>query len=143
MLTDEELVAGFEAGSLAQFHHADHVRLTVVYLARHGRDEALRRLTDGILRLATADGHPEKFHLTMTRAWVEIIEAARIAHPRAATPEALVSACPELLDRNVLLRYYSRERLDSDRARTEWLTPDLLPTYNSGIVRRPNEKIEI
>ena len=30
VLTDDELVAGFEAGSLAEFHHADHVRLTLV-----------------------------------------------------------------------------------------------------------------
>jgi len=125
MLTDDELVAGFEAGSLAEFHHADHVRLTIIYLVRHGRDEALRRLSDGILRLATAARRPEKFHATMTRAWVELIEAARTAYPQAASPEALMAACPELLDRNALLRYYSRERLESPRARAEWLPPDL------------------
>jgi hypothetical protein len=124
VLTDDELVAGFEAGSLADFHHADHVRLTLVYLARHGRDVALRRMTDGVRRLAAIDGHPEKFHLTMTRAWVDLLQAARVAHPEAPDPAALVEACPALLDKDALLRFYSRESLDSERARTGWVSPD-------------------
>jgi nitroreductase len=125
MVSDDDLMAGFEAASLAEFHHADHVRLTILYLAHHGRDEALRRLTAGIRRLAAADGHPEKFHVTMTRAWLDLIDAARAAHPEAASPAALVAACPELLDRHALRRCYSRERLESERARTEWMPPDL------------------
>ena len=125
MLTDDELVAGFEAGTLAEFHHADHVRLTLVYLARHGRDGALRRMTDGVRRLSAIDGHPEKFHLTMTRAWVDLLQAARAAHPDAPDPAALVAACPALLDKDALLRFYSRESLHSERARTAWVPPDL------------------
>ena len=126
MLTDDELVAGFEAGSLAEFHHADHVRLTLVYLARHGRDGALHRMTEGVQRLAAGDGHPEKFHLTMTRAWVDLLQAARGAHPDALDPPALVAACPALLDKDALLRFYSRESLHSERARTTWVPPDLV-----------------
>jgi hypothetical protein len=124
MLTDDELVHGFETGSLAAFHHADHVQLTAVYLARHGRDETLQRLAEGLLRLATLDGHPEKFHVTMTRAWVELIDAARAKHPDARDAAALVAACPLLLDRDALLRFYSAERLHSDTARAQWVAPD-------------------
>lgn len=127
MLTDDELVAGFEAGSLPEFHHADHVRLTIVYLVRHGRDETLQRITDGVIRLATLDGHPEKFHVTVTRAWVDLIESARAAHNHARDAAELVAACPGLLDKNVLLRFYSRESLDSERARTGWVPPDRAP----------------
>ena len=123
MLTDDELVRGFEDGSLADFPHASHVRVALVYLTRHGRDGALRRLMDGLLRFAAAKGHPEKFHVTMTRAWLDLIEAARRAHPDLA-PAALVDACPELLDRDALLRFYSPERLNSDEARTAWVPPD-------------------
>jgi hypothetical protein len=124
IVTDDELVAGFEAGSLAEFHHADHVRLTIVYLTLHGRDEALRRLMVGLRRLAEAAGKPGKFHVTMTRAWVELIEAARVAAPRGAGADALVAANPGLLEPDALLRYYSRETLDSERARTGWVPPD-------------------
>ena len=127
MISDDELVEGFESASLAQFHHADHVHLTIVYLARYGRDEALRRLTAGIQRLAAADGHPEKFHVTLTRAWLDLIDAARAMHPDASSAAALVAACPALLDRSALERCYSPELLRSDRARTEWIPPDLGP----------------
>jgi len=124
MLTDDELVRGFEDATLDDFPHACHVRVALVYLKRHGRDGALPRLMDGILRLATAKGHPERFHVTMTRAWLELIDAARRAHPDLA-PAALIDACPDLLDRGALLRFYSRERLHSEEARTVWIPPDL------------------
>lgn len=132
VLTDDELVAGFEAGALAEFHHADHVRLTLVYLARHGRDAALRRMMDGVRQFAAGKGHPEKFHLTMTRAWVDLLQAARAAHPGAPDPAALVAACPALLDKNALLRFYSPGSLHSERARTTWVPPDLLSDIECG-----------
>lgn len=123
-MTDDELVRGFEAGTLAAFHHADHVRLTIVLLARHGRADALQRLGEGLLLFATRKGHPEKFHVTLTRAWVDLIESARLAHPEAADAAALVGLCPELLNRATLERFYTPERLNSDLARTEWVPPD-------------------
>jgi hypothetical protein len=123
MLTDDELVRGFENASLEDFPHASHVRVTLVYLARYGRDGALRRLMEGLPRFATAKGHPEKFHVTMTRAWLDVIDAARRAHPDL-DPAALVDACPELLDRNALFRFYTPERLNSDEARAGWIPPD-------------------
>jgi hypothetical protein len=127
MLTDDELVRGFESGTLTDFAHADHVRLTAVYLARHGREDTHRRLAHGLLRFATLKGHPEKFHVTMTRAWIDLIEAARTEHPEARDAAALVAACPELLDRNALLRFYSPELLASDIAREQFVPPDRVP----------------
>jgi hypothetical protein len=125
-MTDDELVQEFEAGSLAAFPHAQHVRLTIIYLTRHGRDETLRKMCDGLLRFATVKGDPEKFHVTITRAWIKLIESARRAHPALHDPGALVAACPQLLDQNALLRFYSPERLNSGEARLRWLPPDRL-----------------
>lgn len=124
MLTDDELVQGFEAGTLSAFPHADHVRLTIVYLTRHGREETRQKMLEGLVRFATAKGQPEKFHVTMTHAWIDLIEAARSAHPDAPDAAALVGACPELLDRDALLRFYSPERLKSADARERWVPPD-------------------
>ena len=70
MLTDDELVEGFEAAALPAFPHADHVRLTILYLTRHGRDETERKLFEGLRRFAVAKGVPQKFHVTMTLAWI-------------------------------------------------------------------------
>jgi hypothetical protein len=99
------------------------VRLGLLYLERCGYDEALARLADGLLLFATVKGHPEKFHVTMTRAWLDLLEAARHAHP-GATPAEVVAAAPELLDPRALDRFYSAGRLDSDEARTSWVEPD-------------------
>jgi hypothetical protein len=126
MATDDELMRGFEAGTLSTFPHAHHVRLTIVYLTRYGREETLRKMLDGLVRFATAKGQPEKFHVTITHAWIELIEAARKAHPDAADPAALVAACPELLNRDALLCFYSSELLNSAEARARWLPPDRL-----------------
>jgi hypothetical protein len=124
MLTDDELVAGFEAATLESFPHADHVRLTIIYLNRFGRDDTERKLFDGLRRFAAAKGVPEKFHMTMTVAWIEIVAAARAQHPDLTDPAALVAACPELLNRDLLQRFYTAERLASPEARTSFLPPD-------------------
>jgi hypothetical protein len=126
MLTDDELVAGFEAGTLERLPHADHVRLGLLYLERHGYDEALRRLADGLLLFATLKGHPEKFHVTMTRAWLDLLAAARQACPGATAAEVM-AARSELLDPRALDRYYSPGRLNTEEARTSWTEPDLAP----------------
>jgi len=124
-LSDDEFVRRFEAGTLDEFPHADHVRLTVIYLARHGRDNALERVAAGIRKFAAIKGAPGKFHVTITRAWVDLIESARIAHPGARDAAALTAACPLLLDSGALLRFYSRERLESAEAKGTWVAPDL------------------
>ena len=124
MLSDEDFVRGFETGTLADFPHADHVRLTIIYLTRHGREETFQRMATGLLAFATTKGVPEKFHATITRAWVELVDSARRAYPGAPDAAALVAACPLLLERDALLRFYSRERLDSPQARAGWLPPD-------------------
>src|ERR1051325_1960545 len=123
-MTDEELIEGFEAASLPEFPHAEHVRLTILYLVRHGRDETQRRLFEGLRRFAAAKGVPEKFHVTMTIAWLDLVDDARRTHPEARDAGALVTACPELLNRDALLRFYSPERLMSDDARQQWIPPD-------------------
>jgi hypothetical protein len=129
MLSDDDLMAGFESATLASFAHADHVRLTLIYLNRVGRDQAERKLFDGLRRFAAAKGVPQKFHVTMTVAWIELIEAARTQHPQLTDPDALLAACPELLNRDALLRFYSPARLTSDEARATWLAPDLTSTF--------------
>ena len=139
MLTDDELVAGFEEGSLNAFPHAEHVRLTIVYLMRHGRDETIRKMYDGLRRFATAKGQPGKFHVTMTRAWVDLVESARRAHPEIEGPGALVARYPELLDRDALLQFYSPERLNSPDARERWVPPDRRPAIGVEIQSRRAE----
>ncbi|MGH9374493.1 MAG: hypothetical protein ACRD15_23495 [Vicinamibacterales bacterium] len=95
-MKDDEFVGAFERGTLppAAFRHGDHVRLTWIYLVRHGGLGAERRLLAGLQAFAERAGKPEKFDPSLTRAWIAAIDAARAAH---ATFEEMVAARPELL----------------------------------------------
>jgi hypothetical protein len=96
-MTDSEFIDAFESGSLppAEFRHRDHLRLTWVYLQRHGRDEAERRLMTGLRAFAIRAGKPGKFDGPLTMAWVEVIDRARAG---CATFDEMIVRRPELLD---------------------------------------------
>jgi hypothetical protein len=66
---------------------------------------------------------PGKYHETMTRAWFELVAQAET-----------LDAHPELLDRSLLARYYSPDRLDAGR--NEWLEPDLEPLLLAPVTGR-------
>jgi hypothetical protein len=133
LLTESDLLLKqqFETKTLQNeaFRHREHVRLTWIYLTLEGPSEVAVRLCRSLLDLATSHGKAQRFHHTLTVAWVRIIESERCSHPNIPFDE-LVIACPRLLDKDTPLTYYSRERLYSDEARQEWVEPDLqaLPT---------------
>jgi hypothetical protein len=128
LLTDADLLLReqFETKTLtnAAFRHCEHVRLTWIYLTGDAPDDVATRLCRSLLELATSHGVGQRFHHTLTVAWVRIIEAARREHP-ALPFEALAAACPYLLDKDAPLEYYTREHLFSDDARQGWVEPDL------------------
>jgi hypothetical protein len=125
---DVQLRDQFESQTLANaaFRHREHVRLTWIYLTTDPADAVADRLCTSLLSLATSHGVPERFHHTLTVAWVRIIEAARREHPNLRF-DALVEACPGLLDKDAPLAFYTRDHLYSDEARKLWVEPDLKP----------------
>lgn len=115
-MCDDTLLDDFEAGRVdgSQFPHELHLRVAWGLSRRYPHEDAYARLAAGIREIAARAGVPGRFHETMTRAWFEL----------AAQAESL-DAHPDLLDRSLLGRYYSRERLEAGR--DEWLEPDLAP----------------
>jgi hypothetical protein len=128
-LGDEEFVRAFESCELAgaSFHHADHVRLTWIYVREFGEQAATERVLAGIRRFATHNGSPKKFHHTQTSAWVRLIAAAQSDSADVNNFMEFIAAHSELLDASALSRYYSKSVLDSPAARSEWVEPDLGP----------------
>jgi hypothetical protein len=126
-LTDEEFVRAFESCELAgaSFHHANHVRLTWIYVCRFGERDATERVLAGIRRFAAHNGSPEKFHFTQTCAWVRLIASRQRGSAGMKTFEEFLTAHLELLDANLLARYYSKSLLDSAAARAGWVEPDI------------------
>ena len=128
-LSDEEFVRSFEDCTLPneQFHHADHIRLTWILLRSGDVEAAGNRIASAIVRFATHNGSPGKYHETVTRAWLRLVEAAIELTPSAGSFEEFATAHPELLDKGLLLRYYSAGALQGEQAREGWVEPDLSP----------------
>lgn len=114
--SQEELIEAFEAGEVenAGFSHANHVHVAWILAHRYPREEAYRRLVAGIRAIAKRAGHRAAYHETITRAWFDLIAEVND-----------LSVHPELLDKSLLSRYYSVQRLAAGRE--VWLEPDLHP----------------
>jgi hypothetical protein len=127
-MTDEELLARFEAQTLPEdgFHHRDHVRLTVAYLRRYPVLEVLDRLSAGLAALARARGRPDRYHETITWAFVFLVRERLVRTGCDQTWEVFATRHSDLLDwkGGLLRRYYSDETLDSELARKYFLLPD-------------------
>jgi hypothetical protein len=125
-MTDETFLARFEAISLTSFDHRDHVRVAYAYARRGGVAHAVARARGGLRRLTAAHHEPERYHDTLTTAWARVV--AHHANVGAGDSfDAFLAAHPRLLERDLLLEHYSRERLFSPAARARFVEPDLRP----------------
>jgi hypothetical protein len=135
-LTDvDDLAARFVAATIPreEWTHLAHLAVGTWHVHRFGPDEALARLRVGIRRLNDRHGTPNSstsgYHETVTRAYVQLLKELLASCPaEMAVRErlAMVVSGP-LADPNVLLKFYSRERLMSLLSRAEWVEPDIAP----------------
>ena len=129
-MTDAAFARAFEHGEVtpADFDHAAHMRVAWVYLHEAASPvDALDRMRGAIQRFAAAAGKSQKYHETITVAWMILLEDARARHRGAREFSEVLRADPALADKDLPLRYYSRDHLFSDRARLEWVEPDVAP----------------
>jgi O-phosphoseryl-tRNA(Cys) synthetase len=107
-MSDEAFIRAFESGQIPpeDFHHADHVRLALAYLMDSASvADAAERMASSLRAFARAAGHEDKYHHTLTVAWVRLVA--------------------RLLDKSLPLAYYSNDRLFSREARERWVEPDV------------------
>jgi len=127
-MSDEEFVARFEDPSLPaeSFHHADHVRMAFLYLCRYPVLEALDRFSTSLMRFAAAHGKPDRYHQTITWAFMFLIHERMARMGEARTWTEFAADNPDLLEwkENVLKKYYREETLASDLARRNFVLPD-------------------
>jgi len=123
-MTDDELVRAFETGGLDPFPHALHVRTAWCYLRRYPLLTALGRFSRALRRFAAGKGKPERYHETITIAFMLII-AERLSRSQDLNWEQFAARHPDLLQwqPSVLAQFYADETLASPRAREEFLLP--------------------
>jgi hypothetical protein len=121
-LADRVQVAG------RRFGHREHVQLAWLSVRHYGGAEpATARLTEWLRHLTAAAGRPQKYHYTVSRAWVELVAHHLAEEPVADDFDAFAARHPGLLDKRLLGRHYSSPVLASAAARREWVEPDLRP----------------
>lgn len=122
-INEDELVA-LEAGTLdpMMFPHREHVRLGYEMLERYSFGEAVDRFSRGLRRMATNCGRPERFHATITIAFLSLIGERR-GEKRYRNWTDFEALNSDLLDKSCLERWYAVEQLNSDLARQTFCLP--------------------
>lgn len=97
---DSALFEGFESGTLPAnlFGHREHVRTAYLYLRRFGDfGQAAVRFREALRRFTELNGAPQKFHETLTWAYLALVQEAMDGFDDL-TSDAFVARCPQLLD---------------------------------------------
>ena len=109
-----------------RFGHRQHVHLTWLAVRRYGVPAAIGLVSDGIQQTARYAGAPQKYHATVSRAWVEIIGFHADARRNDDFP-SFIGRHPALLSKRLLTRHYTPATLASPDARIGWVEPDITP----------------
>ncbi len=121
------LVSAFEECSFhpAEFRHYQHLTVALWYVWDRSPEEAIAKMTSGIRRLAETYGKTG-YHETITLFWLRIVSNFVAGHlgkdSLAETANALIDCCN---DKDLIREFYSAELLATDRAKAEWVEPDL------------------
>jgi hypothetical protein len=122
----DPLVEAFENARIdpARFGHREHLYVAWRYLRELPLEEALAQYVHHLRKLVRALGVPDKFHATMTWAYIVLLHEAMQGAPNADFDELLASHA-ELADHRagVLYAYYDRAQLGSDEARQHFVLP--------------------
>jgi hypothetical protein len=108
------------------FSHREHLELAWTYLDRYPFERAYEAVAAAVRHVARLHGAPDRYHETLTRAWLLLVAVHRSWQPGDSFDE-FIAAHPRLLDRTLLNGHYTHERLMSPQAREAWTEPDLRP----------------
>jgi hypothetical protein len=133
-MNDKDFLSQFDNLELdpQNFNHASHLRLAWLTLRQCPAEQACKKLEQGIKRFANHHGANEKYHRSITWALTYIVDA-RMREQGADQFDVFLSENPDLANdaKAVLSLYYTPEVLDSDRARHDFVQPDLMSWRNT------------
>jgi hypothetical protein len=95
-------------------------------LRQHPIEEAEGVMIAAIRHIARRHGAEEKYHETITRAWLRFV-AVHMQRWGAESFEEFIERNPDLLDGKLLEHFYSRGLIFGEPARAVWVDPDIRP----------------
>jgi hypothetical protein len=125
-----DVVCTFEDATISRdaWKHAEHLTVALHYLCRHDIDTATAKMRKGIFKLLAAFevnlNKEMPYHETLTVFWMRTVADFNSSKNGAS----LLDKANELVaeyDKDYPLRFYSREYLFSDEARSNFVNGDL------------------
>jgi hypothetical protein len=128
-VTDEEFIRALESCTLPEsdFGHAAHVRAGYLYLRQSDFAGALARIRRAIRNYAQHLGKPDRYHETITVAYVALIQQHIYERGNGGGWHAFARGNCELFQPGLLRQFYPRAQLESDMAREVFLLPHSAP----------------
>ena len=126
---DPELAAILPAitGPAGQFRHRQHINLAYYAVRRYGMPDAIAAICTWIRQIAAYERAPQKYHHTVSRAWVEAVAHHVAEDPECDDFDEFAARNPALLDKRLLSGHYRSSTLAAPAARSGWVEPDLAP----------------
>jgi hypothetical protein len=123
----EALVSAFETCSIppAEFSHRNHLAVCLHYLTSLGFAGAATAMRDGLTNFLERN-QLHGYNETITLFWLKRLEREVAGGRSRANRLAVINrALIANLNSKLIFAYYSRECVMSDRAKGEWVEPDL------------------
>ena len=114
---DPELAAILPAitGPGGQFRHRQHINLAFYAVRRYGMPDAIGMICGWIRQIAAYERAPQKYHHTVSRAWVELVAHHVAEDPDCADFGVFADRNPALLDKRLIARHYRSSTLAGGR----------------------------
>jgi hypothetical protein len=122
---DADFIRALEACTLEEkeFNHAGHVRAAYLYLRPGDFAESLKRMRRAIRNYAGSLGKPDRYHETITVAYLALIQQLLCERGDGGGWAAFARSAPELFEPDLLLKFYSKAELESQLARRIFVLP--------------------
>jgi hypothetical protein len=108
------------------FDHRQHVKFAWSVLQEMSVEEAVQVVGSEIREFAAVRA-PGKYHQTLTEFWVRLVAHTREQGDLGTGFDDHLAHFPILMDNRAQMHHYSPAVLASQRARQEFVEPDLLP----------------
>jgi hypothetical protein len=131
-MTDGEFLRALESCELPErdFGHAAHVRAAYLYLLEADFAGALERIRRAIRNYAKHLGKPDRYHETITVAYVALIQQHICERGNGDGWVAFARDNSELFQPRLLRQFYPQAQLESEIARRVFLLPHSTTTRN-------------
>ncbi|AXT50679.1 hypothetical protein D1818_07480 [Aquimarina sp. BL5] len=129
-LNDSEFEKQFRDGILAPslFNHEAHLRLAWIHVSKYGVDTACKEISNQILAYVTQLGETDKFNKTLTIAAVRTVNHF-LLKSKSNSFQDFITEFPRLKYnfKDLLDSHYGFDIFNSEKAKTHYVEPDLLP----------------